>query len=58
MKQLAPQAEISCSGGEFPFPADLDDGPVRAYLPDYPSISVEEGITATYTALSATDATD
>ncbi|MEJ6673166.1 MAG: SDR family oxidoreductase [Alphaproteobacteria bacterium] len=58
LKQLAPHAEISCSGGEFPFPADLDDGPLRAYLPDYPSITVEEGITATYTALSVADATN
>lgn len=58
LKQLAPDSQISCSGGDFPFPPDLDDGPLRAYLPDYPSITVEEGITATYRALSASDGND
>jgi hypothetical protein len=58
LKQLAPESQISCSGGDFPFPPDLDDGPLRAHLPDYPSITVEEGITATYRALSASDGND
>ena len=49
LMDLAPDARISVSGSPFPFPADLDDGPVRAHL-DYPSISMEEGIRSTYDA--------
>ena len=44
LKTMAPQAQISCSGPQFPFPADFDDGPLRQYLPHYPSVDVAEGV--------------
>jgi hypothetical protein len=34
----------------LPFPADLSDAPVRAWLGDYGSIPLEDGIRATYHA--------
>ncbi|MEM1388030.1 MAG: SDR family oxidoreductase [Pseudomonadota bacterium] len=50
LADLAPDANITLTGEPFPFPPDLDDGPLRAHLPDYPSISVEEGVRATFRA--------
>lgn len=50
LEQLAPHAKLSCTGKPFPFPADMDDGPLRAHVPDYPSVSVKEGIKHTYDA--------
>ncbi|MDE0534479.1 MAG: NAD(P)-dependent oxidoreductase [Albidovulum sp.] len=50
VRSLAPEARISCAGSQLPFPADLDDGPLRAHVPDYPNIPVAEGIKATYRA--------
>ena len=45
-----PEARVRCEGGQLPFPIDLDDGPLRAHVPDYPSISVSEGVAATIKA--------
>ncbi|RMF39110.1 MAG: SDR family oxidoreductase, partial [Alphaproteobacteria bacterium] len=50
LKRLAPGAQITATGGPFPFPTDLDDAPIRAHLPDYPSVTPEEGIEATWRA--------
>ena len=50
LKSLAPEAEVTASGSEFPFPPDLDDGPLRAHVGDYPSVPVRDGIEATYRA--------
>ena len=50
---LAPDADIRCEGTPFPFPPDLDEAPVRFQLPEYPAISVTDGITATFNAFSA-----
>jgi nucleoside-diphosphate-sugar epimerase len=52
LKELVPGAAVTTSGGPFPFPADLDDGPIRAYLGDYPSVDVETGIRTTHRAFS------
>ena len=50
MNNLNPNAAISCSGSNFPFPANLDDIPLRRHVPDYPEISIEQGISATFEA--------
>jgi nucleoside-diphosphate-sugar epimerase len=47
---IAPGAQLSMSGAELPFPADLSDAPVEAYLGDYGPVSLEVGIRATYDA--------
>jgi nucleoside-diphosphate-sugar epimerase len=47
---IAPGAQLSVSGAELPFPADLSDAPVQAYLGDYGPIPLEDGIRATYDA--------
>ena len=53
LKTLNPSADISCSGSAFPFPPDLDETPLHQHLPDYPHISVEQGITDTFNAMQA-----
>lgn len=53
LRNLAPDAQISCEGPVFPFPPDLDDGPIRAHVGDYPSVSVADGIGDTYRAFLA-----
>ena len=52
LKDLAPAAEVTASGSEFPFPPDLDDGPLRAHVGDYPSIAVRDGIETTFRAFT------
>jgi nucleoside-diphosphate-sugar epimerase len=47
---IAPGAKLSVSGAELPFPADLSDAPVQAYLGDYGPIPLEDGVRATYDA--------
>ena len=53
VKELAPDAEVSCSGPEFPFPADLDESELRAFVPEYPSISLNEGVRDTFDGFAA-----
>ena len=50
LRGLAPDANVSCTGTPFPFPPDLDDGPLRAHVKEYPSIAPAQGIKATYDA--------
>ena len=50
VSKLKPGIEITCSGGQLPFPADMDDGPIRSYVGDYPLINIEEGIRSTFDA--------
>ncbi len=50
LKQLEADAQITCSGDPWPFPPDLDDTPLRAFVPEYPDITVEQGIESTYRA--------
>ena len=48
--RLDNNAQVSCSGAPFPFPPDLDETPVRKYLPTYPEVPVSTGIEATWRA--------
>ncbi len=50
IRSLAPESDISIAGEPLPFPAELSDGPVRAYLGDYGSIAPEEGVESTFHA--------
>ena len=52
LRKIAPDAQVTCSGDPFQFPPDLDDGPLRAHVPDYPSISLEEGVKVTFEAFT------
>ena len=50
LKKIAPSAMITYSGSALPFPMELSDEPVRAYLGDYGSVPLEAGIRATFLA--------
>lgn len=50
LNALSPSAMITCSGSALPFPMELSDAPVRAYLGDYGSVSLESGIRSTLAA--------
>lgn len=53
LRALAPEAQVSSTGSPFPFPPDLNDGPLRANVPDYPSVTVPDGIRDTLKAFRA-----
>ena len=48
LRQFAPSAAISSSGQPLAFPMHLPDAPLRAYLGDYGSMPLDEGIRETY----------
>ena len=48
IRKIAPEAKIDISGEPLPFPMALSDQPVRNYLGDYGSISIEDGIRQTH----------
>ena len=50
IKDLVPDADISCTGKPVPFPPDLDDKPLRDDIGNYPSISLVQGINDTFKA--------
>ena len=50
LHRLDNASQITAQGPTFPFPSDMDDTPLRAHVPEYPSISVDVGITATHRA--------
>jgi nucleoside-diphosphate-sugar epimerase len=50
LKRAAPEARITFSGQPLPFPMDLSDQPVRAYLGEYGSVPLDAGIRDTYNA--------
>ena len=50
LKRVAPGAKVTCSGQALPFPMDLSDAPVRAYLGDYGSVPVDGGMRGTLDA--------
>jgi nucleoside-diphosphate-sugar epimerase len=50
LKRVAPGAQVSWSGDALPFPMNLSDEPVRAYLGNYGSVPLEAGIKSTYEA--------
>lgn len=52
LKSLNHSSKVTCNGPKFPFPPDLCDKPIRDILGDYPSYTIEQGITDTYNAFS------
>jgi nucleoside-diphosphate-sugar epimerase len=50
LRAIAPDAQLSMSGAELPFPADLSDAEVQSYLGDYGPVPLRDGIRATYDA--------
>ncbi len=44
---LVPDAKVTCTGSPLPFPADLSDDPIRSYLGDYGTVSLEDGVKET-----------
>jgi nucleoside-diphosphate-sugar epimerase len=50
LKKVAPTMQVGWSGDPLPFPMDLSDEPVRAYLGNYGSVPLETGIKSTYQA--------
>jgi nucleoside-diphosphate-sugar epimerase len=50
LRKVAPAMQVTWSGDALPFPMDLSDGPVRAYLGNYGSVPLESGIRGTYEA--------
>jgi nucleoside-diphosphate-sugar epimerase len=50
LRELVPEAELELSGEPLPFPADLSDEPVRAFLGDYGAVPLKEGIGETLDA--------
>ena len=50
LKQIAPAAAVTSSGQALAFPMHLPDEPLRAYLGDYGSATLAEGIRETYDA--------
>lgn len=50
LKKITPDAAVTFSGEPLPFPMDLSDQPVRAYLGDYGSVPLEAGLRGTYAA--------
>lgn len=50
LQRIQPQARVTVDGAALPFPADLSDEPLRAYLGDYGSVDLEDGITQTFEA--------
>jgi nucleoside-diphosphate-sugar epimerase len=50
LRGIAPDAELSMTGAELPFPADLSDAPIQSYLGDYGPVPLQQGIRATYDA--------
>ena len=52
IKKVVPGAAIAIEGEALPFPMALSDQPVRNYLGDYGSISIEDGIRQTHEVFS------
>ena len=48
LKRIAPDAKIDAAGNALPFPMDLSDQPLRAYLGNYGQVPLEDGITSTF----------
>ncbi|MEM7043156.1 MAG: NAD(P)-dependent oxidoreductase [Pseudomonadota bacterium] len=48
IRQIAPGARITIEGDALPFPAELSDDPINAYLGDFGHLSLGEGIKATF----------
>lgn len=53
IKQIAPKADLHVEGDALPFPAELSDEPIQAFLGDFGHMSLGEGIRATYDGFQA-----
>ena len=53
LSAIAPDHKITATGQPIPVPPDLDDGPLRSLVGDYPSVPPAEGIRATWEAFTA-----
>lgn len=53
LKRVAPNNQITATGGPLPFPMSLSDTPLRNYLGDYGQVPLDEGIAETYKMFSA-----
>ena len=53
LRKIAPGSRISASGPALPFPMNLSDEPLRAFIGDYGHIALEEGIAHTHTIFNA-----
>lgn len=53
LKKLEPGMKVTCSGKALPYPMDLSDDPLRAYLGDYGRIELEAGMRDTLAAFRA-----
>ncbi len=47
---VVPGHKVATSGSPCPFPPDIDEGPLRAHVVEYPEITVTDGIDATIKA--------
>jgi len=50
LKKAGCNTSITSSGTEFPFAPDVDESALRAHVPDYPAVSLQDGINDTYKA--------
>lgn len=50
LKSIDKTANVTASGTPIPFNPDLDESPLRAHVPEYPTIAIDDGIKATYAA--------
>ena len=48
IQKIEPNAQITIEGAPLPFPTNLSDEPLRAYLGDYGSVNLVQGIEHTY----------
>ena len=53
IRALAPDARLTSSGAPLPFPADLSDAPVRAFLGASAPVSLADGVGETFRAFRA-----
>ena len=52
-REIAPDARITAEGPALPFPADLSDEPLKAYIGDYGQPPLDLGMRATFDAFRA-----
>jgi len=53
LRKIAPGSRITANGPALPFPMNLSDEPLRAFIGDYGHITLDEGITHTHTVFNA-----
>lgn len=52
LRDLAPDHQVTATGGPLPVPPSLSDDPIRGYLGEFVTVSTEEGIRMTFNAFS------